>query len=254
MRIPAAETTRGVDDVSQNGSGTIETSEISPGPVRPEASSTEVRVLIAANGAGISRGIRLVLEAAGQEVCSEVDGAELAVEAAIRDRPDICLLDLDLPGGSLRAAEQICKTVPSTAVVILAEEVSDEDLFDALRIGASGFVFKNIQGGRLPHVLRGVLRGEAALPRELAGRVAQEFRDRARRRHVALTDMRGIDLTMREVEILAFLREGLTTRQVASRLGIAQVTVRRHIGEILKKLNVASRVEALALLERRSRT
>ena len=211
-------------------------------------------MLVAANGAGISRGIRLVLEAAGQEVCSEVDDADLAVEAAVRDRPDICLLDLDLPGGCLDAAQRICKTVPSTAVVILAEEVSDEDLFHALRIGASGFVFKNIEGGRLPHVLRGVLRGEAALPRELAGRVAQEFRDRARRRHISLADRRGIDLTMREVEILAFLREGLSTRHVATKLGIAQVTVRRHIGEILKKLNVGTRAEALELLEKRSKT
>ena len=235
-----------------NGSGPTETSDAAPGALADRGAHEAARVLVAESGVGFRHGIRLVLEGAGLTVCSEVEDAEGAVAAALHERPDVCLLDLGLRGGCLRAAERIGKTVPEAAVVILADEVSDEELFDALRIGASGFIFKSVNHSRLPHILRGVLRGEAALPRDLAGRVAQEFRDRARRRHVAVPETRGVDLTPREWEILDFLRQGLSTRHVANRLGIAQVTVRRHIGEILKKLNVANRAEALALLEKRS--
>jgi DNA-binding NarL/FixJ family response regulator len=252
MAIPAANTTRGLSTPSENGSRAIDGPNASPGLLEPKALRGEPRVLVAERGVGIRRGIRLVLEGAGLVVCAEVEDAEGAMEAAVRERPDICLLDLELPGGCLQAAEQICKRAPQTAVVILAEEVSDEELFDALRIGASGFVLKGIKSARLPHVLRGVLRGEAALPRELAGRVAQEFRDRARRRYIALPETRGAELTRREWEILGYLREGFNTRQVAGRLGIAQVTVRRHIGELLKKLQVANRAEALELFAKRS--
>src|SRR5919204_1876297 len=249
--IPAADPTRGLDLVSENGSGTIKTSEPSSRALAVQPVG-HARVLVAETGVGIRRGIKLALEGSGFDVCSEADDAQSALEAALRERPEICLLDLGLPGGWLRAADRICKGVPETAVLILADEVSDEVLFDALRIGASGFVLKGIKSARLPQVLRSVLRGEVALPRELAGRVAQEFRNRASRRYIALPDTRGAELTMREWEILDLLRAGISTRQVATRLGIAQVTVRRHIGETLKKLNVANRAEALALLEKRS--
>jgi len=211
-------------------------------------------VLLADNDLGTRHGMRLVLEAAGLSVCGEAADADGVIEAVRRDRPDVCLVHLRLPGGGLRVAGWICANTPETAVVFIADEVTDDELFDALRIGAAGFVFKNMNRVRLPHVLRGVLRGEAALPRELVGRVAQELRERGRRRYVALPDTRGVELTSREWEVLDLLRHGETTRDVAERLGIAQVTVRRHIGEILRKLQVDSRSAALALFDRRSGT
>jgi two-component system NarL family response regulator len=237
-----------------NGTATAGSQALEAAPLRladliAEPRGAGPRVLVAESGLGIRRGIRLALEAAGLIVCSEVGHAEHAIEEAVRARPDICLLDLRLPGGGLHAAARICGRVSETAVVILADEVSDDELFDALRIGACGFVLKSINHARLPHVLRGVLRGEAALPRQLVGRLALEFKERARRRHIALPNTRGVELTTREWEIVDLLRQGLTTRHVAERLGVAQVTVRRHVGDVVKKLHVQNRAEALALLQ-----
>jgi DNA-binding NarL/FixJ family response regulator len=209
-------------------------------------------VLVADDDLGTRHGMGLVLEAAGLDAYAGVADAESAIEEVRRNGPDICLVDLRLPGGGLKVASWICGNAPETAVVLIADDVTDEELFDSLRIGAAGFVFRNMNRSRLPDVLRGVLRGEAALPRELVGRVVQEFRERGRRRHFAIPDTRGVELTSREWEVLELLHAGQTTRKVAERLGIAQVTVRRHIGEILRKLRVTSREDAFALLDKRS--
>jgi two-component system NarL family response regulator len=211
-------------------------------------------VLIADDDFGTRHGMGLVLEAAGLDARAGVADADAAIAEVRRESPDVCLVDLGLPGGGLKVAGWVCTHAPETAVVLIADDVSDEELFDALRIGVAGFVLRNMNRARLPHVLRGVLRGEAALPRDLVGRLAQEFRERGRRRFFAIPDTRGVELTAREWEVLDLLQQQLTTRAVAERLGIAQVTVRRHIGEILRKLHVRSREDALALLSRRSST
>jgi two-component system nitrate/nitrite response regulator NarL len=223
-------------------------------PVRDAAAQHVPTVLLADDDVVSCHGMRLVLEAAGLTFLTEVADSDGVIEAVLREKPDICMVNLRLPGGGLAAAGWICANAPETAVVLIAEEVTDDELFDALRLGVAGFVLKSMNPERLPHVLRGVLRGEAALPRDLAGRLAQEFRARGSRRYVALPDTRGVELTSREWEVLELLRSGESTREVAERLGIAQVTVRRHIGEILRKLQVDSRAAALELLERRSGT
>ena len=211
-------------------------------------------MLLADDDLGTRHGMRLVLEAAGMDSCVEAADADSVIEEVLRNPPDICLIDLKLPGGGLSAGGWICSNAPDTAVVFVAEEVTDDELFDALRMGVAGFVMKGMNRARLPDVLRGVLRGEAALPRELVGRLAQEFRERGRRRYIALPDARGAELTSREWEVLDLLRQGQTTGEVAERLGISRVTVRRHVGEILRKLHVSSRAAAFELLERRSGT
>jgi DNA-binding NarL/FixJ family response regulator len=173
------------------------------------------------------------------------------MQAASR-RPDLCLLDVYMPGGGVHAAHEIHGILPNAAIVMLTVSTSESDLFDALRAGASGYLLKDTNPDRLPHALRGVLDGEAALPRTLTARLIDEFRDRGRRRVVHLGGKRRATLTMREWEVLELLHGGLNTAETAKRLSISPVTVRRHVSDILKKLRVTSRAEAFRLLERRS--
>jgi DNA-binding NarL/FixJ family response regulator len=207
-----------------------------------------MRVVIADDHPMTRVGVRIALERDGFEICAEADDAATAVEAAQRERPDICLLDIQMPGSGIHAAEEIARKVPDAAIVMLTVSRSDRDLFDALRVGASGYLLKDTDPERLPLALRGVLDGEAALPRHLVSLVIEEFRERGRRR--PLLKKRGVVLTDREWEVLELMSQGLTTFEIADRLFIEPVTVRTHVSAILKKLHVSSRKEALQLIER----
>ena len=210
------------------------------------------RVLIADDHPPTRAGIRSALEAAGMEVCADVADAGAAIDAAVREKPDVCLLDIHMPGSGIKAAAEIASRLPDTAVVMLTISRNDDDLFDSLRAGASGYLLKDIDPARLPLALEGVLRGEAALPRALTARLVEAFRQRGRRRRLQLRGERGVDLTSREWEVLELMRDGLTTAEIAERLFVARVTVRRHVGSILRKLHVSTRAEAVERLSERS--
>lgn len=212
-------------------------------------SRPEVTVLLADDHAAVRAGIRLALAGEGFKVVAEASDGPGAVAAALRERPDIALLDVNMPGGGIKAAEEIVQLLPETTVVMLTVSRDDDDLFAALRAGASGYLLKDTDPTRLPFALRGVLDGEAALPRGLVARLIDEFRTRGKRRRLPLMRQRGIELTEREWEVLELLHDGLSTAAIAERLGISPVTVRRHVSEILKKLRVTSREEAVRLLE-----
>jgi DNA-binding NarL/FixJ family response regulator len=209
------------------------------------------RVLVADDHPPTRAGVRAALEAAGFEVCCEAADAESAVAGVLRERPDVCLLDIHMPGNGIAAAGAIRKRLPETAVVMLTVSSEDDDLFDALRAGASGYLLKDIDPGRLPHALQGVLDGEAALPRTLVARVLEEFRGRGDRRLV-LRGRRAATLTAREWDVLDLMREGLSTAEIAERLFVEPVTVRTHVSAILRKLQVRDRRSAIRLLERTS--
>ena len=195
-------------------------------------------------------GLREALEADSFDVVAECEDARSAVELAKSCRPDACLLDTHVPGSGIRAAREITASVPGTAVVMLSGVDRDEDLFDALRAGAAGFLLMDTDPQRLPHALRGVLDGEAAIPRRLVSRLIEEFRSQGRRRRVA--DARGGVLTSREWEVIELVRSGLTTRETAERLFVSPVTVRRHVSAIVRKLEVPDRAAALRLLDEAS--
>ena len=192
--------------------------------------------------------VKRALEEHGFQVCFEAANAADSVAAAERERPDVCVLDVQMPGNGIAAAAQIAARLPDTAIVMLTVSDSDEDLFAALRAGAQGYLLKDIDPGRLPLALEGVLAGEAALPRALVARVLDEFRTRRRRRRLLLPGGRGCTLTDREWETLELLAEGLSTAEVAERLLVAPVTVRRHAAAIVKKLNVGDRRSLLQLV------
>ena len=207
--------------------------------------------LVADGDAPTRAGIRSTLERDGFVVCAEVADGPSAVEAALRERPDVCVLDVHMPGGGIAAAREIAARVPGTAVVMLAASHDDDELFDALRAGAAGYLLKDIDADRLPVALKGVLKGEAALPRRLVARLVDEFRERGRKRRVPVLAERGALLTSREWDVLELLRAGLTTAQIAERLSISSATVRSHVASIVRKLGARDRQAALRLLDGR---
>jgi DNA-binding NarL/FixJ family response regulator len=213
--------------------------------------SAPIRVLLADDHAPTRSGVRQVLERDGFVVCAEVASGTAAVEAALAEEPDVCLLDIRMPGGGIAAASAIAQAVPDTAIVMLTVSRDDADLFDALRAGACGYLLKDVDRAELPDALRGALAGEAPLPANLVARLIEEFRERGRRKRLLLKQNPGVQLRNREWEVLELLRDGLSTAEIAQRLFIAEVTVRTHISSILKKLRVSDRQAAVQLLEER---
>lgn len=209
----------------------------------------QLTVLIADDHPATRAGIRASLEADGFTICAEVGDAKAAVEVALSEKPAICLLDVHMPGNGIAAASRISSALEETAVVMLTVSRSDQDLFDSLRAGASGYLLKETEPERLPFALRGVLAGEAAIPRTLAARLIEEFRERGRRRKLPLMGRRGVELTSREWEVLDLMRQGASTEQMAGRLFVSPVTIRTHVASILKKLHVTDREAAINLLE-----
>lgn len=206
-----------------------------------------LRVVVADDHVPTRAGVRAALEAAGFDVCAEVGSGPAAVEAALAHDPDVCVLDVRMPGGGIEAAAQIKRERPGVEIVMLTATADNDELFAALRAGASGYLLKDTNPDRLPFALRGVLNGEAAVPRVLVTRLIDEFRDRGRPRR--LLRNQKIELTERESEVLGLLRDDLSTREIATRLGVSEVTVRRHVGTMLKKLGVSDRAEAVRLVE-----
>ena len=211
--------------------------------------SGPLRAVIADDHAPTRAGVRDALAAGGIAVVGEGATADAAVEAARRERPDVCLLDIHMPGGGIAAAGRITEELPGTRVVMLSVSRDDADVFAALKAGASGYLLKDMDPERLPAALRGVLAGEAALPRTLVARVIEEFRGAERRPLPRFLKRRGVELTDREWEVLELLREELSTADIASRLGVSPVTVRRHVSAILAKLRVPDRKAMARLLE-----
>lgn len=194
-------------------------------------------------------GVKAALEAGGFEVLAEAGDAGGAFEAAVEHRPDVALLDIHMPGNGLSAAAKIAEHLPDTAVVMLTVSRNDEDLFQALRVGASGYLLKDIDPDELPEALKGVLRGEAAIPRTLVTRLMEEFRAPSRKKRVPLVGRKGVELTSKEWEVLDLMRDGKSTADMAERLFVSPVTIRTHVSTILKKLKVKSRDEAVRLLD-----
>jgi DNA-binding NarL/FixJ family response regulator len=206
------------------------------------------KVVIGANDPATLVGMRIALEAGDIEVVGQVQTLNQLFEAIELHGPDVCLVDVDLNGGGLRAVAEVAGRAPAVRLVLLAEDADDEPFLDAIRVGAVGYVPKRIAPERLPNIVRAVLDGEPAIPRALVGLLIAHYRARPARRQLP-SQSGGADLTSREWEVLDFMRAGLSTRQIADRLFISEVTVRRHIGSVLKKLDVTSRADALRLLE-----
>jgi DNA-binding NarL/FixJ family response regulator len=205
------------------------------------------RVLIAAERRPTRARIRLALE--GDARCTEAENADAAVAAAVRERPDVCLLSLKAGANRLRATAEIVSRAPSVQVIVLSNRLDEDEFMAAMRGGASGYLPQSLDPERFPHVVRSTLRGEPAVPRRFVARLLAELQQhtQARRTFVRVGEER-VPLTIRESEVIELLRIGATTSEIAAELGIAPVTVRRHIGSIERKLGVSNRAGVVRLL------
>ena len=188
-------------------------------------------------------------------VCAAVADAAKAIQAAVRERPDACLLDIRMPGDGLAAAWEIGARLPQTKIVMLTVSDDDADLFAALRAGAHGYLLKTMNLRRLPDALEGVLAGEAAIPRALVAHMVEQFRGHEPRWRQPVAD-RGLGqrLTSREWEILALLTQQQSTSEIAQRLMLSRVAVRVHIAAIVRKLGVPDRAAAIDLFRGQAET
>jgi DNA-binding NarL/FixJ family response regulator len=206
-----------------------------------------IRVVIADDHAPTREDIRMALEDDGRfAVVAAAPDAFGAIDAAVRERPDLCLLDVAMPGGGVAAAWEISARLPETKVVMLTVSEDDRNLFGALQAGAVGYLLKDMDAARLPHALVDALEGRAALPRALVGTLIGQFRDRSARRRTVVTQTEADRrLTSREWQVLDLLRQGLRNSEIARRLVVSPVTVRTHVNSIMRKLDAPDR-ETLA--------
>lgn len=214
-----------------------------------------LRVLIADDHAPTRDEVHRVLDIDARfEVCAEAADAAAAVQSAIHERPDICLLDLRMPGGGLATVWEIGARLPESKIVILTVSDDDADLFAALGAGVDGYLLKTMNLNRLPDTLNGVCAGEAAIPRALVTRVIDRFRRREPRWRKPIDPGSGRRLTSREWEVLELLAEGGSTADIAERLVISSSAVRVHVASIVHKLGVPNRAAAVELFHRPSGT
>jgi DNA-binding NarL/FixJ family response regulator len=214
-----------------------------------------LRVLMADDHAPTREDVRRVLD--GDErfmVCAEEADAAGAVQAALRERPDVCLLDLRMPGGGIATVWEIAARLPRAKIVILTVSDDDTDLFAALGAGVDGYLLKTMDLNRLPDALNGVCSGEAAIPRALVARVIERFHRREPRWRQPVDAGSGRRLTSREWEVLELLAQGRSTAEIAERLVLSASAVRVHVASIVRKLGVPSRAAAVELFHRRSET
>lgn len=178
-----------------------------------------------------------------QVVGEASDGLEAVVKAR-ELMPDLILMDIGMPGvDGLEATRRIKQELPATAIVMLTVRDEEEKLFGAIKNGAQGYLLKSIRSHEMLRLLRGAVRGEAAITPALAGRMLEEFRRMSR---VLPPQAREgpVTLTHREQEVLSLVAEGQTDKEVADALHISLHTVKSHMRNILAKLHVSNRYQA----------
>ena len=215
-----------------------------------------LRVLIADDHAPTRDDVRRALEGDGRfSICAEAANAAGAVQAAVRRQPDVCLLDVQMPGGGLAAAWEIAARLPQAKIVMLTVSETDSDLFTALRAGADGYLLKTMNLKRLPDALDGVCAGEAAMQRRLVARMIEHFHSQEPRwRQTAVGEPGEQRLTSREWQVLDLLAQGCSTADIARRLVLSASAVRVHIAAIVRKLGVPDRAAAVERFRGRSQT
>ena len=206
-----------------------------------------LRVLLVDDHALVRSAIRQALQAPDVEVVGEASSAEEALSMAPMLRPDLLLLDIDLPGLSgIDAVRELAPRMPDTRIVMLTVSTDRRDLLAAVRHGAFGYLTKDLSGDALLRAVRGIRRGDLPMSRAHAATVVESLARHARGRGSGDDDdddLSGL-LSAREKEVLRLLADGLTDREIAAALAISPRTVESHVSSVLGKLGVRNRAEA----------
>lgn len=203
-----------------------------------------LRVMLVDDHALVRAAVRQAITAPDVELVAETATAEEALETAPRIRPDVLLVDIDLPGmDGVDLVRELAPRLPRTRIVMLTVSSADHHLVDAMRYGAAGYLTKDLAPDALLRAVRSAHAGELAMPRRLAARLVRRFVDVARRSPTS-DDPALASLTARELEVLRLLTDGLTDREIGEALTISPRTVETHVGSILHKLGVRNRAEA----------
>lgn len=205
----------------------------------------KTRVLLADDHQLFRQGVATILSAqADFEVIGEAgDGLEVLVKARAL-RPDLILMDIGMPGcDGVEATTLIKQELPNVVIVMLTVRNEDEKLFDAIKGGAQGFLLKTIHADELVELLRGAVRGEAAITPTMGGRMLEEFRRLSILGRPAI-EGEEMSLTGREQEVLSWIARGATDREIANALTLSIHTVKTHVRNILAKLHLGHRYEA----------
>jgi DNA-binding NarL/FixJ family response regulator len=205
-----------------------------------------IRIVVADDQALMRGGFRMILDAEPDlEVIGEaIDGAD-AVRAFDRLRPDVVVMDVRMPTmDGIEATRRIASRDPAAKVLILTTFDLDEYVYDALRAGASGFLLKDRPPEELVAAVRIVASGDALLAPSVTRRLIAEFAARPERPAAPP----GLDeLTDREREVLVLMAEGATNAEIATRLFVAETTVKTHVGHVLRKLRLRDRAQAVVV-------
>ncbi len=201
-----------------------------------------MRVLVADDHSLFRDGVVSLLAAGGFEVVGQCGDGRAAVEAALRLRPDVVLLDLTMPVlTGLQALREIRAAWPEARVVILTASDDEDSLFQASEAGASGYLLKSLPADQFLDMLQGLERGEAAMTRQTTARLLAGM-SRAAQNPLPDPDA----LTAQEVRLLQYLADGLTNKAIAQAMSVSENTVKYHIKNILQKLGAQNRTEAAA--------
>ena len=196
-----------------------------------------MRVLIVDDHPLFRDGLATLLHARGMEIVGEANNGAEALEQARALLPDLILMDIHMPQmDGLEATRLIKLEMPATKIVILTVSDDDENLFEAVKSGAHGYLLKNMPSQQFFETLTGVANGDAPIQRGLAEKILNEFAERAS----------AEELTDREKQVLSLVAEGATNRDIASRLNVSENTIKFHLKNILEKLHLRNRAQAAA--------
>ena len=210
----------------------------------------DLRVLVVDDHALFRRGLVMELDDADDlEVIAEASDGIAAVEVALALAPDVVLMDVRMPGmGGIEATRRIVEAAPSTRVLMLSVSDETDDLFEAVKAGAAGYLLKETSINEIAESARRVALGHSFISPSLAGRLLEEFATLARRLDAARHGSADVELgllTPREVAVLEAMADGADNEAIAVATKMSSHTVRNHVRNILEKLHLASRTEAV---------
>ena len=213
--------------------------------------TNNLRVMLVDDHEVVREGLRTLLDRRpSMTVVAEAGTVAQSIEVALREKPDVVIMDVRLPDGSgVEACREIRAELPETRLIMLTSYADEDAIIASIMAGASAYLLKQTRGQQLGDAVEAVARGESLLDSKVTERVLEQVRNRAN----AATDEKDL-LTENEQKILNLIAEGKTNREIATEVFLSEKTVKNYVSSILSKLNMKRRSEAAAYIARRQRS